>query len=276
MKLKKILCVIICGVLTGCSMMPLYERPHSPVASMWPNAGNDPALVISNLKSRTFFNDARLRKLIEIALRNNRDLRLAALNVDLLRAQYRIGSAYGAPLINGTANGQRQRDILNNGDEITTGKYSLKLGVTSYELDLFGRVRSLKAQALESYLASEETRRSVQIALIAQVAVQYLTERALEEQLLQTQATLKSVKAYEALIKRSYEIGNTSELDMRSAQAQVLTARSNVANFERQRLQAENALVLLVGQPLGKDLPEPEAFGAQKVLSNIPADSLLI
>ena len=257
-------------------MMPLYERPHSPVASMWPNAGNDPALVISNLKSRTFFNDARLRKLIEIALRNNRDLRLAALNVDLLRAQYRIGSAYGAPLINGTANGQRQRDILNNGDEITTGKYSLKLGVTSYELDLFGRVRSLKAQALESYLASEETRRSVQIALIAQVAVQYLTERALEEQLLQTQATLKSVKAYEALIKRSYEIGNTSELDMRSAQAQVLTARSNVANFERQRLQAENALVLLVGQPLGKDLPEPEAFGAQKVLSNIPADSLLI
>ncbi len=270
--MRQILCLMLCVLLSGCSMIPRYDRPSSPVSKVWPTQGDDPSLVISGLKSRKFFNDPRLRKIIEIALTNNRDLRLAALNVDLLRAQYNVGLSRGIPNLDGIGSGQRQKDVTGDGGEgETTGKYSLKVGVTSYELDLFGRVRSLRAQALQTYLASQETKRSVQLSLIAQVAISYLTQRALEEQLIQTQDTLKSVEAYAQLIKRSYDIGNTTELDLRSAQAQVETAKANVAIFERQLSQAENALVFLIGEPMPKDLPDAEPFNTQRVLSDIPA-----
>lgn len=262
--------MLVC--LSGCTLIPGYVRPASPVASMWPARAQDPSLVIEDLKSRAFFTDARLRKLIDIAIVNNRDLRLAALNVDLLRAQYRIGVSYGFPAIVGAGNGLKQKDLVSADEAKETGKYGLKVGVTSYELDLFGRIRSLKKQALESYLASEENRRSVQITLISQVAIQYLAQRALAEQLVQTQATLISLQEYEKLMTRSYEVGNTSELDLKSAKAQVLTARFNAADIERQLVQAENALVLLIGQPLPKDLPDPAEFDTQRVLSDIPSE----
>ncbi len=262
--------MLVC--LSGCTLIPGYVRPVSPVASMWPARAQDPSLVIEDLKSRAFFTDARLRKLIDIAIVNNRDLRLAALNVDLLRAQYRIGVSYGFPAIVGAGNGLKQKDLVSADEAKETGKYGLKVGVTSYELDLFGRIRSLKKQALESYLASEENRRSVQITLISQVAIQYLAQRALAEQLVQTQATLISLQEYEKLMTRSYEVGNTSELDLKSAKAQVLTARFNAAGIERQLVQAENALVLLIGQPLPKDLPDPAEFDTQRVLSDIPSE----
>jgi multidrug efflux system outer membrane protein len=141
--------------------------------------------------------------------------------------------------------------------------------VTSYELDVFGRVRSLKKQALETFFASEENRKSVQISLVAQVAIEYLSERALAEQLIQTQETLKSLEEYFKLIKGSYDIGNASQLDLKSSEAQVQAARANVANYVRLHAQAENALVLLLGQSVPEDLPAPQPFTSQSFLTDI-------
>jgi multidrug efflux system outer membrane protein len=270
---KKILSIVTLLSFTGCTLMPGYHRPASPVSSMYRTISKEDASksvqAAVDIGWREFFSEPRLQRLIEIALNNNRDLRVAALNVDLLRAQYRIGIAYLIPTISGTGSGTRQRDVLPDGEASTTGKYSLRVGVSAYELDLFGRVRSLKKQALEQYLASEEARRSVQISLVAQVAIQYLTERALAEQLIETKETLKSLEQYYQLIKSSYDVGSTSELDLRSSEAQVQTARVNVSNYERQHAQAENALALLLGQPIPDDLPSPQPFGSQTILTDI-------
>jgi multidrug efflux system outer membrane protein len=268
--MKSILTLMICVSFVGCSMMPKYVRPHSPVANEWPFYEADNAILIGKIRGSTFFNDARLRKLIELSLKNNRDLRLAALNVELLRVQYKAGLARGFPNVDAIGSGVRQRDVTSDEGGLTSGKYSLRAGITAYELDLFGRVRSLRAAALQQYLASQEARRSVQIALIAQVGIQYLTERALQEQLIQTHATLQSVQDYYDLIKGSYDVGNASQLDVRSAQAQVENARVQVASLERVQKQAINALVLLIGEPIPDDLPEAELFSSQRVLTNIP------
>ncbi len=270
--IKRALTIVCCFVLTGCTLMPKYNRPAAPVSAAWPvpqtGSTSRPA---ADIGWSSFFNEPRLRKLIEIALHNNRDLRLAALNVELVRAQYHIGQGSLLPTLNATGNGLRQRDVSTDGETTTTGKYSIKVGITSYELDFFGRLRSYKKQALENYFATEEARRSAQITLMAQVGIQYLSERALDEQLTQTQQTLKAVEAYYRLIKGSYDIGNSSAVDLHAAEAQVDTARANVANYDRQHMQAENALVLLVGQPLPADLPAPQSFDSQDILTDIPA-----
>jgi len=206
-----------------------------------------------------------------LALKNNRDLRVAALNVELLSAQYRIGLAQGFPQINAIGSGQKQKEIIVGGSVVKAGNYNVSLGVTSYELDLWGHVRSLKKQALENYFATIEAQRSAQISLIAQVAIQYLTQRALQEQLIETQKTQKSVEDYYQLIKASYDLGNASLLDLRLADVQMQTARVNFFNYQRLLAQAENALVLLIGQPIPSNLPEPRVFNLQKVLSDIPA-----
>ncbi len=154
----------------------------------------------------------------------------------------------------------------------TFTQYSVGLGVTSYELDLFGRVRSLNKQALENYFATEEARKSAHIALVAEVAIQYLTGRQLNEQLTLTRQTLAAVQSSYDLNKRSFEVGTASELDLQTSAAQVQTARANVAIFERQLAQAENALVLLTGQPLPDNLPPPESLNDQNLPGNLPAD----
>jgi outer membrane protein, multidrug efflux system len=257
--------------------MPRYQRPDSPVSAQWPNGPaykhnqvKNSSLPVMSISWSGFFNDPRLHKLIELALSNNRDLRVATLNVELLRAQYRIGLAEAFPTIHGDADGQHQRQISINESLLTTSSYSLTLGVTAYEVDLFGRVRSLKKQALENYFANQEAQRSAQISLVAQVAIQYLSECALEEQLVETQETLKSTQANYQLIKASYEQGLVSLLDLKSAEVEFQTARANFFEYQRQHAQAENALVLLIGQPLPADLPAPQPFNSQKILVDIP------
>ena len=185
------------------------------------------------------------------------------------------------PTINGSASGTRQRipaDFLAAGTGFTPSgaptftQYSVGLGVTSYELDLFGRVRSLNKQALENYFATEEARKSAHIALVAEVAIQYLTGRQLHEQLTLSRQTLAAVQSSYDLNKRSFEVGTASELDLQTSAAQVQTARANIAVDERQLAQAENALVLLIGQPLPDNLPPPESLNDQNLPGNLPAD----
>jgi outer membrane protein, multidrug efflux system len=219
-----------------------------------------------------FFEDPRLQRLIEIALKNNRDLRLAALRVEQTRAQYRIQRAELYPGVEGHADYTRQRfsgavTTFGGGSIFTT--WNLDVGA-SYELDLFGRIRSLKREALEKYLSTEEARKSAQISLVAEVATEYLTQLRLREAKAVANQTLAAVKSSYDLIKQKFDVGAASELDLQTAAGQVQTVRVNSAAFLQQLAESENALAILIGQPLPNDLPPGVAFQKQQLLEDLP------
>ncbi|HZL13038.1 MAG TPA: efflux transporter outer membrane subunit [Verrucomicrobiae bacterium] len=264
--------------LAGCTLAPKYHRPAAPIAQTWPkNSATQKSTSqtnsVADIGWREFFRDPRLQQLIGLSLTNNRDLRVAVLNVEQTRAQYRIERAALLPEIDAGGSELRQRlprDLSGADHAVTESQYSVSLGTTAYELDLFGRIRSLKKAALENYFATAEARRSAQIALVAEVANQYLMERELNEQLKMTQDTLRGVQYSYKLIKATYDAGVGSELDLRSAEAQVETAEANAASFEQQRDQAQHALTLLVGEPLPDNLPKPPSLNAEHLLTDLP------
>ena len=252
--------------LSGCTMIPKYERPAAPVAAQYPGATElRRESAASDIAWQSFFVEERLKKLIELALANNRDLRVAILNVEQSCAQYRITRSASFPGVEAGGSFTRQ-----HASGITSDQWSASLGTTAYELDLFGRVRSLNKQALEKYLATAEARRSAQISLVAEVASEYFTLRETEEQLQLARQTLQAVRESYDLNKATFDAGASNELDMRTAEGQVQTAKINVLTYERQLAQAENYLVLLVGQPLPADLPAPRSFGDTNVLVDVP------
>lgn len=266
--------VIAASLVAGCTMAPEYTRPDAPVASEFPTQpaeeGGAPAAALG---WREVFGDARLQALIGLALENNRDLRVAVLNVDRARALYRIERSDQLPTVNATASGSVQGlpGGISPFGAGTLEQYTVGVGVTAFELDVWGRVRSLTDAALEQYLASEEAARSVHLAIVAEVASAYLTERALDEQLEIARETLKTVEESFALTSRGVELGRGSELDLRTAETQVQTARYNLALLEQRRAQAANAVVFLIGRPLPADLPEPLPLAEQQFLEEIPA-----
>jgi multidrug efflux system outer membrane protein len=240
-------------LLSGCSLMPAYERPTAPVPTQWPaSAGAAAQPAASNAATdqlpdwQGFFSDAALRQLIETALAHNRDLRVAALNLEQARAQLGLRRAEQWPGVGLAINGSR---TPNNSGNITSN-YSGGLLVSAYELDFFGRVASLKEQALAQYLASEAGRQSVRISLVAAVAQSWLALLADQAQLELAQQTLRTREASLGLIKLRFEHGATSELELSQAESLIENARVTLAQFERQRAQDENALTLLLGQPL--------------------------
>ena len=253
--------------ITGCTMIPPYQRPEAPVAPTFP-AGADLSggAGAPEISWRNFAVDAGLRKLIGLALANNRDLRVAMLNVERSRARFNIERAAQFPEIHADGSFRRQ----GTGDR-TTNLWSATLGSTAYEIDLFGRVHSLNVEALEQYFAAEEGRRSAQITLVAQVATQYSTLRQAQEQLELARQTLAAVQQSYQLNKITREAGSTSELDLRSSEAQVHTARINILTYQRLVAQAQNGLVLLVGQPLPAGLPGVGSPGRPRVLADVPA-----
>jgi len=267
--------------LAGCTLAPKYHQPTTPISQSWPEApghrvseAKATATPAANIGWREFFRDPRLQALIELALTNNLDLRVATLNVEQYRALYRVQRNELIPTVDINANGSRQRSPFGfggKGQGFTSSQFNVNLGVASYELDLFGRVRSLKKQALETYFATEEAQKSAQIALVAQVAEAYLTERETAEQLDVARQTLKAARSNYDLTKRSYEAGVLSQLDLDTAQTQLQTARAAVAGYEQQLAQARDNLVFLVGCPLPDDLPAPRSFNPQICLSDIPA-----
>jgi multidrug efflux system outer membrane protein len=249
------------AALGACSFTPRYERPALPVANEFPGSGS---LVAADQGWRTVFGDPRLQALIALALRNNRDLRIAALNVEATRAQYRIERAGLFPEVSGTGRASFQRG------ESLAPRYTV--GATaSYELDLFGRVRSLEEAALQQYLSTQEAHRAAHLALVGEVASQYLRERAYDEERELAVRTLTAATEFESLSKRLLEAGSRSELDLRAAEAQVATARSEVARLARLREQATNALAVLIGQALPADLPPPLMLDSQAIVAELGA-----
>jgi len=267
--------------LAGCTLMPKYHRPSAPISSSWPKVPGHPvsptvatAVPAADIGWREFFRDARLQQLIELALTNNLDLRVAMLNVDQMRALYHVQRDALIPTVDVNANGKRQRTPFGfggNGSSTTYNDFNVNLGVAAYELDLFGRVRSLKKQALETYFATEEAQKSARITLVAEVGAAYLTELELAEQLAVARETLEATLSSYDLIKRSYDAGVRSELDLNVAETQWQTARAAVAGYEQQLAEARDYLVLLVGCPLPDDLAPPQPFNLQICLSDIPA-----
>lgn len=269
------LTVLAASVLSGCSMAPKFLRPEAPVAADYPT----PSAVAANQSRatetgwRTFFPDARLQSLISTALVNNRDLRVAALRIEEARAQYNIQSADLLPNFNGTATGARARtpgSLTSTGNSTVSSNYQVGLSLASFELDFFGRVRSLNDAALAQYLATEEARQAAHISLVAEVAKAYLAERAYDEQLTLAQNTLDSRNTAYGLAKQRFEVGASSALDLRQNEALLQSARVAQLTLARQRAQALNALTVLVGQPL-TDLPPAQPLSAQNIVADIPA-----
>jgi len=259
--------IIFC--LTGCSTLaPDYSRPDAPVPDTWPQGeayGKTQAVSevvkIPELSRQEFFTDEHLQKIIEMALNNNRDLRLAALNVEKARALYGVARAELAPVVNAMATGKKEStpgiifgDIGKDIGSLRTETYSVGLGIAAWEMDFFGRIRSLKDQALEEYLATDEARRSAQIALVAEVARVYLTLGADRENFKLARSTLETQQAAYDLIRRQYDVGVATELDLCRAQIPVDSARGDVARFARMVAQDENALTLLAGTVVPEEL----------------------
>jgi multidrug efflux system outer membrane protein len=252
-------------------MAPKYERPKAPVAEQFPAAeagGSSPEV----LGYDAFFHDPRLSRILNIALEENRDLRVAKLSAERLRAQYRIQRAALAPRIDGTLGRNQQRIIsplFPGRGGVSYTQYALSVGVTNYELDFFGRIQSLKDQALETYLASVEAQRAAELSLVAAVATQYFVEQAYREQVARAQDIQKSAAAARDLTLRSFEVGNKSALDLRSSEALVASIDGDIAALEQQAELAHNALVLLVGKPLPADLPEPLPLDTAELVASV-------
>ncbi|MEI7670881.1 MAG: efflux transporter outer membrane subunit, partial [Deltaproteobacteria bacterium] len=248
------------ALLGGCTMAPEYTRPAAPVPADWPNgvayqeakpAASGPTA--EGLPWREFFTDERLQKIIETALNNNRDLRLAALNVERARAYYGIQRGELLPSVNVVGSGSRERvpaDLSSTGSARTAERYGVNLGITAWEIDFFGRIRSLKDRALEEYFATDEARRGAQILLVSTVAQAYLSLAADREALKLVASTLKTQEASYQLIRKSYDVGLASKLDLGRAQSQVDAAKGEVARYTQLAAQDENALHLLVGSTL--------------------------
>jgi multidrug efflux system outer membrane protein len=249
-KITLITSMALSAALSGCTMAPKYERPDVAVQM---SASSGDLKSAADIGWRDYFQDQQLQHVIQLALEHNADMQTAVLNVQLLQAQYRIQKADLLPSIDATGSGSRSRtakDLTSTGKAVTSSTYSAGVGVTSWELDLFGRVRSLKEEALQNYFASEATKDSVKISLIAEVATQYLTRISLTEQLAISRQSLESSEKSLQLTQRMHELGEGSLMDVKSAEAEVAQVKASVSAYTRQLAQADNALELLIGQSL--------------------------
>lgn len=276
--MRKFLPLFAASLLLGaCTLAPDYERPGAPIPQNWP-AGPaygktaEKGVELAELGWRDFFLSDTMRGLIEQSLKNNRDLREAVLNVERARALYRVQRSELLPGIRGEGNMARERvpgDLSGTGQAVTGTRYGVQASVAAYELDLFGRVRSLNEQALREYFATEEARLAAQITLIAEVANAYLTLKADQRLLTLTEETLAAQEDSYKLIKMSFDRGISSKLELAQAQTAVETARVNSYAFVRQVAQDRNALALLVGVPIDEAALD-EAQDIENFIADLP------
>jgi outer membrane protein, multidrug efflux system len=265
--MKKELIAIGATVFLGaCSMIPAYQRPAAPVPDNWGYGSATTGPVAAALPWQDFFSDARLKQLIGISLANNRDLRIAVLNIEQARAQYDIRRSDQFPTVGITAGGSRAP----NSSGVTTTQYTVALGFTAWEVDLFGRVASLSQAALAQYFATEEGRKAAQISLVSSVAATWVALVADDEALEITRQTQATREESLRLTRLRFEAGATSELDFRLAESLVETARAALAQLTRQRATDLNSLALLLGQPVPAEF-QTSASTESVQLPDLPA-----
>jgi multidrug efflux system outer membrane protein len=278
----------LAALLGGCSLAPTYERPAAPVDAAYPTGpaygsanqavAQPGSPAAADVGWHQFFTDPLLQQLIQLSLSNNLDLRVAALNVQAAQAQYRIQRSELFPTVGVGATETAQRtpaDLSRSGVAGTSRSYQVGATISSWELDLFGRIRSLNEQALQLYLAEDETRTATQLALVSEVANAYLSLRADQELLQLTRDTLKSQRDSYDLTKQSYDGDVATALDLSQAEVSVRTAERNLSQFVRQVAQDNNALTLLLGNPIPADvrarLDQPAALDDAMMPTNLPA-----
>jgi multidrug efflux system outer membrane protein len=269
--------------LVGCTnLAPTYQRPAAPVPSNYPDAGLATQAEARAPRWQDFFADAHLRALIEIALGNNRDLRVAVLNIEQARASYRVQDAQRLPSVAANGSGSNAHvpaSLSTTGAEMVTHQYSANIGVSAYELDLFGRVSNLGEQALQQYLATEEARRATQISLVAEVATAYLNWSADVQRLALARETLRSQGESYALTQARFSKGYASELSLRQIQTSVDGARVDVARYAGQVAQDRNAMALLLGTTVPDALVpqdlDDQPFAMPELPVGLPSDLML-
>jgi outer membrane protein, multidrug efflux system len=288
----RLLAAAVIFVLGACTLEPHYHRPVAPMPA--PHGGQTGATTAGDIGWREFFPDPQLQQLITVALANNRDLRVAALNVQSAQARYRIQRAELFPTVDATATEEVEEfpnGVLGTSSgpgggatAVSTGGttlrfYDVGIGFTSYELDFFGRIRSLNHAALQQYFSEGETRRSVQLTLVAQVASAYLTVLADQTLLDITRETLKSQNESYELTQRMFTAGTTTELALRQAETTVDTARANLAQYEQAFAQDRDALQLLLGAPIPDDIDFSHGLDRGNLVAEleegIPSDVLV-
>lgn len=273
--LKASVLAIAVTLLSACgTLAPDYQRPAAPVSDHWPVTAATASPAAASLAWQEFIADDRLRQLVALSLDNNRDLRVAALNIEKARAQYRIQNAELFPAIAAGVDNRNSRvsaDLSGNGSSQITRSITADIGFSAYELDFFGRLRSLNAQAQQSFLATVETRRTTRISLIAEISSAWLTLGADQELLRLAQDTLKSRQDSHDLIARSAELGVASHLTLAQARTAVETARADVASYTSQVARDRNALTLLAGREIPADLLPADLPGQVTSLRDLPA-----
>src|SRR5690606_833314 len=266
--LKPLICASSLLALSACTMAPRYERPVAPVVL---DQVEQAATQAADIGWRDFYQNQQLQTLIEQALDNNRDLRVAALTVEQVRAQYRIQRAQLLPSINISGSGTRQRvseAVSETGNSFISEQYSAGVGISAYELDLFGRVQSLKDRALAQYFSTDEARKSVQLSLIAEVADAYFTWVANVEFLSLTDNTLAARRQSYEMVKQRFDMGIASELDLSQAATALHLARVDAALYQRQLSESFTALQVLVGTSLNSD--QLQAAWDDEMLAEFP------
>jgi len=275
------LAVAMSVALAGCvDLAPHYQRPAAPVPDHWPAVDGAVAAVggkggaPADVQWRAFFTDPRLRQVVAQALDNNRDLRVAALDIEKERAEYRIAGSDLFPTIDATASGVAERTSASasgTGYSVLSREYSVELGFSSYELDVFGKLRNQKKEALETFFSDVETRRSTQISLVAEVATDWLTMASDRQLLKLARDTLASEQATFELVKREHDLGVVSGTDLAEAQSAVESARLDVGTYVTDVAQDRNALDLVVGKVVPDALLPGDDEGTASALSALPA-----
>ena len=263
----------VAAALSSCTMIPKYEQPQVAVSETFKYDNAQNSIQAASLGWQDYFADPRLHRLIEIALERNTDLRTAALNAEALREQYRITHANLFPTVAGRGSGTRQRTAadLAGGRAAITESYSVGLGVSAYELDLFGKARSNNRAALESYFNSTAARDAVHLTIVASVAKAYFNERYAEEAMKLAQNVLKTREQTYRLSQLKHKAGVISAVDLRQQEALIASAQADYETAVKNREQARNALSVLINQPLPDDLPAGLPLSRQFKVSRLPA-----
>ncbi|MDR2297134.1 MAG: efflux transporter outer membrane subunit [Comamonas sp.] len=270
---------LITVALAGCSFAPTYDRPAAPIPSAWSTASAVSSASAATLHWKDFVTDERLRSRIDVALAHNRDLRQALLNVQAARAAYRVQRADQLPGLEVQSGGTRQRlpaDLSGTGAATVQSNYQVSAGLMAFELDLFGRVRSLSEAAQMEYLATEEATRSVQISLIAEVIQASLAQDSARQRRALALRTLQAREKEWQLVSERRKAGTASRLDEQEAQGLLELARADVERFERELRQAGNALDWLVGDGVARTAVDLNAKPVvQEIGAGLPSDLLV-
>ncbi|ADD67035.1 RND efflux system, outer membrane lipoprotein, NodT family [Denitrovibrio acetiphilus DSM 12809] len=274
---KLITAALLCIAVASCSMMPEYNRPDVQLNKSWSKDGkyalNSEEENPASIGWEDYFESSVLKRIISRTLKNNFDMRLAVLNIDAAKAAYRIQKSELLPTVSAKGAASRESvpaDLSSTGNSVTSSTFSANLGVTAYELDFFGRVRSLNQKALEAYFATQEAKTSTQIALIAETASAYLEYMADKEMLKLSKKNYDSYKETYELVKRTFELGDATQLEVAQAESAYQSAKSNVAQYTREVAQDINAMNLLAGGNVEDLLDDSESIESLRFLGNLP------